>query len=95
MMLNDVAVFDAKLDLFSQQLHERHYTHFSVLHSQVTKLCSFSPRLYLRELKDQFCTHILDWLFWKTHPTLIQCAEKKKPALDVGMCVKLLSPKWE
>ncbi|KAK9977291.1 hypothetical protein ABG768_019112 [Culter alburnus] len=63
MMLNDVAAFEAKLDLFAQQLQERNFTHFSVLHSQVTEPASFSPSAYcsyLRELKDEFSSRFAD-----------------------------------
>uniref|UniRef100_A0A8C2CWB9 HAT C-terminal dimerisation domain-containing protein n=1 Tax=Cyprinus carpio TaxID=7962 RepID=A0A8C2CWB9_CYPCA len=68
MMLNDVAAFEAKLDLFAQQLQEGNFTHFPVRLSQVTEPASFSPSIYcayLRAQKDYFSSPFTDIKYLK------------------------------
>uniref|UniRef100_A0A8C1YYC5 HAT C-terminal dimerisation domain-containing protein n=1 Tax=Cyprinus carpio TaxID=7962 RepID=A0A8C1YYC5_CYPCA len=69
MMLNDVAAFEAKLDLFAQQLQEGNFTHFPVRLSQVTEPASFSPSIYcayLRAQKDYFSSPFMDIKYLKS-----------------------------
>jgi len=64
-MMSDVAAFQSKLNLFSQQLEIGNFTHFPVLQSQVSRSgpFSFTPGpycAYLTELKEEFSSRFVD-----------------------------------
>ena len=64
-MMSDVAAFQAKLNLFSQQFEVGNFTHFPVLQSQVSRSgpVSFTPGpycAYLTELKEEFSSCFAD-----------------------------------
>ena len=62
-MMSDVAAFQSKLNLFSQQLELGNFTHFPVLQSQVARSGSFTPGpccAYLTELKEGFSSRVAD-----------------------------------
>jgi len=64
-MKNDAAVFQTKLNLFSQQLEVGNFTHFPVLQSQVSRSGSFSFNpghycAYLTQVKEEFSSCFVD-----------------------------------
>ena len=70
-MMSDVAAFQSKLILITQQLDVRNFTHFAVLPSQVSRSASFSSILapncaYLTDLKEEFSSRFADIKFLET-----------------------------